>query len=246
VNTLIVKAYRFTMWAAVLAAGVSLERTGLIRYLSDPFEMHFTLGLIYQHVNMVLVSMSIATFLGVTIGILFTRTGFKRYSGIVMYIVGLGQTVPSLAVIAVAMSFIGIGFKAAVFALCIYSILPIARNTLAGISSVPSWIIDASRGMGMPKYKILLEIEIPNAMKVILTGFRIALIINIGTAALAFLIGAGGLGDHIFTGISLMRMDKLLAGAIPTTLLALFADYLCEILGLFIIPKGLRLEERTQ
>ena len=244
-NTLTSKAYRFTLLIILLAAGVSVERTGLIRYLSDPFEMHFTLSLIYQHINMVLVSMSIATFIGLTVGIIFSRPGFKKYSGIVMYIVGLGQTVPSLAVIAIAMSFIGIGFKAAVFALCIYSILPIARNTLAGISSVPSWIIDAARGMGMPKYKILFQIELPNAMKVILTGFRVALIINIGTAALAFLIGAGGLGDHIFTGISLMRMDKLLAGAIPTTLLALFADYLCELLGLLIIPKGLRLDEKT-
>jgi osmoprotectant transport system permease protein len=244
-NTLTTKAYRFVMLIIVLAAGVSVERTGLIRYLSDPFEMHFTLRLIYQHINMVLVSMSIATFIGITCGILFTRPGFKKYSGIVMYIVGLGQTVPSLAVIALAMSFIGIGFKAAVFALCIYSILPIARNTLAGISSVQTWIIDAARGMGMPEYKILFQIEIPNAMKVILTGFRVALIINIGTAALAFLIGAGGLGDHIFTGISLMRMDKLLAGAIPTTMLALFADYLCELLGLFIVPKGLRLYDKS-
>jgi osmoprotectant transport system permease protein len=244
-NTVTSKAYRFTLIIILLAAGVSVERTGLIKYLSDPFELQFTLSLIYQHINMVLVSMAIATIIGVTVGIIFTRPGFKKYSGIVMYIVGLGQTVPSLAVIAIAMSFIGIGFNAAVFALCIYSILPIARNTLAGISSVPSWIIDAARGMGMPKYRILFQIEVPNAMNVILTGFRVALIINIGTAALAFLIGAGGLGDHIFTGISLMRMDKLLAGAIPTTLLALIADYLCEILGLLIIPKGLRLNEKT-
>ena len=193
---------------------------------------------------MVLASMSIAAFIGLTIGILSTRPGLKKYSGIVMYIVGLGQTVPSLAVIAIAMSFIGIGFKAAVLALSIYSVLPIARNTLAGISSVPSWMIDAAKGIGIPKYRILFQIEIPNAMKVILTGFRVALIINIGTAALAFLIGAGGLGDHIFTGIALMRMDKLLAGAIPTTLIALFADYLCELLGLLIIPKGLRLNEK--
>ena len=244
-NTITSKAYRFILLIILLAAGISLERTGLIEYLSDPFEMHFTLNLIYQHVNMVFMSMSIAAFIGLAIGIIFTRPGFKKYAGTVMYIVGLGQTIPSLAVIALAMSFIGIGFKAAVFALSIYSILPVARNTLAGITSVPSWIIDAARGIGMPKYKILFEIELPNAMNVILTGFRVALIINIGTAALAFLIGAGGLGDHIFTGISLMRMDKLLAGAIPTTLLALFADYLCELLGYLIIPKGLRLDEKA-
>lgn len=242
-NKLTGRLYRFILILILLAAVLLVEKTGLIKYLSDPFEMNYTISLIIQHINMVLVSMSIATFIGLSIGIIFTRSGFRRYSGIVMYIVGLGQTIPSLAVIAIAMSFIGIGFKAAVFALCIYSVLPIARNTMAGISSVPTWIIDAAKGIGMPKYKILFQIEIPNAMKVILTGFRVALIINIGTAALAFLIGAGGLGDHIFTGISLMRIDKLLAGAIPTTMLALFADYLCELLGLLIIPKGLRLGE---
>lgn len=244
-NALTVKIYRFILFIVLLVAGISVERTGLIKYLSDPFERQYTLSLITQHVNMVFVSMAIATVIGLSVGIIFTRPKFKKYSGAVMYIVGLGQTVPSLAVIAIAMSFMGIGFKAAVFALCIYSILPIARNTMAGITSVPSWIIDAAKGIGMPRYKILFQIEIPNAMKVILTGFRVALIINIGTAALAFLIGAGGLGDHIFTGIALMRMDILLAGAIPTTILALFADYICELLGLFIIPKGLRLYKET-
>ena len=162
-----------------------------------------------------------------------------------MYIVGLGQTIPSLAVIALAMSILGIGYKAAVFALFIYSVLPIARNTMAGINAVPPWIIDAARGMGMPHSQILFQIEIPNAMSVILTGFRVSLVINIGTAALAFLIGAGGLGEHIFTGIDLMRPDKLLAGAVPTILLALFADYVCGLVGLLIIPKGLR-PERSQ
>jgi len=88
-----------------------------------------------------------------------------------------------------------------------------------------------------------MEVEIPNAMKVILTGFRVALIINIGTAALAYVIGAGGLGDLIFTGISLMQTDTLLAGAIPVTLLALFADFLSELLGIALISRGLRLSE---
>jgi len=97
--------------------------------------------------------------------------------------------------------------------------------------------------MGMPPLKILMEVEIPNAMKVILTGFRVALIINIGTAALAYVIGAGGLGDLIFTGINLMQTDKLLAGAIPVTLLALFADFLSELLGLALISRGLRLSD---
>jgi osmoprotectant transport system permease protein len=243
-NTLFGKIYRFVLMVILLIAGIAIERAGLIDYFSDPFEVYYTLNLVNQHIIMVGISMLIATILGLSVGVIFTRQRFKKYAGVVMYIVGLGQTIPSLAVIAISMSFIGIGFKAAIFALFLYSVLPIARNTLAGISSVPPWMIDAAKGIGMPDYQILIHIELPNAMKVILTGFRVALMINISTAALAFLIGAGGLGDLIFTGISLMRTDKLLAGAIPTTMLALFADYLCELLGFLIVPKGLRLNAK--
>jgi osmoprotectant transport system permease protein len=239
------KVYRFILLILLLSAGISLERTGLIEYLSDPFELGYTFNLLRQHIWLVGTSMSVATVLGLLVGIVFTRPGFKRYAGSAMYIVGLGQTIPSLAVIALAMSIIGIGFKAAVFALFIYSVLPIARNTMAGIKSIPSWMLDAAKGMGMTDMRILFQVEIPNAMDVILTGFRVALVINIGTAALAFLIGAGGLGEHIFIGIDLMRSDKLLAGAIPTVLLALLADYLCEILGFALIPKGLRLKQAS-
>lgn len=239
------KAYRFLLVILLIAAGVFIERAGLIEYLSDPYELAHTLRLIVQHLTMVGVSMLIATFLGLTVGIVFTRPGFRRYTGVVMYVVGLGQTIPSLAVIAIAMSFLGIGFKPAVFALFVYSVLPIARNTLAGINAVPSWIIDAAKGMGMTNRRILFQVELPNAMKVILTGFRVSLVINIGTAALAFLIGAGGLGEHIFTGIDLMRPDKLLAGAVPTTLLALLADYLVELFGLLVIPRGIRMSREV-
>lgn len=241
-NSTLSKVYRFILLIILLVAGMSLERTGMVDYLSDPFELGYTIKLLEQHLELVAISMAMATSLGLAVGIIFTRPKFKRYAGLVMYIVGLGQTIPSLAVIALAMSFLGIGFKAAVFALFIYSTLPLARNTMAGIKAIPTWILDAATGMGMSNTRILFQIEIPNAMDVILTGFRVALIINIGTAALAFLIGAGGLGEHIFIGINLMRTDKLLAGAIPLILLALFADYLCELLGLLIIPKGLRLK----
>lgn len=242
-NKLFSKLYRIIIAVIILIAGVTFERTGLIELLSDPYEYPVIMDLFGQHLYMVTLSMVFATILGVTAGIVLTRNRFRRYAGVCMYIIGLGQTIPSLAVLALAMSFLGIGFKPAVFALTIYSILPIARNTLAGITAVPPELIDAGKGMGMPPIRILFEVEIPNAMKVILTGFRVALIINIGTAALAYVIGAGGLGDLIFTGISLMQTDKLLAGAIPVTLLALFADFLSELLGLTLISKGLRLSD---
>ena len=240
---LLVKLYRISIAVIILIAGVTFERTGLIELLSDPYEYPVIMELFIQHLYMVTVSMIFATIIGVTAGIVLTRKRFRRYAGICMYIIGLGQTIPSLAVLALAMSFLGIGTKPAIFALTIYSILPIARNTLAGITAVPPELIDAGKGMGMPPLKILMEVEIPNAMKVILTGFRVALIINIGTAALAYVIGAGGLGDLIFTGINLMQTDKLLAGAIPVTLLALFADFLSELMGLLLVSKGLRLSD---
>jgi osmoprotectant transport system permease protein len=242
VSRLFEKAYRFILLVALVAAGVFVERMGVVDYLLDPFEFAYTLDLIGQHLTMVGVSMLLATLTGLAVGIIFTRPRFKRFTGIVMYIVGLGQTIPSLAVIAISMSFMGVGFKPAVFALYIYSVLPIARNTLAGINSVPSWMIEAAKGMGMTNLRILFQVELPNATRVIITGFRISLVINIGTTALAFLIGAGGLGEHIFTGIDLMQPAKLLAGAIPTTLLALSADYLVEIFGVLVIPRGIRVE----
>lgn len=237
------KLYRIIIAIIILIAGVTFERTGLVELLSDPYEYPVILELFMQHLYMVTLSMSFATIIGVTAGILLTRRRFRKYAGVCMYIIGLGQTIPSLAVLALAMSFLGIGMKPAIFALTIYSILPIARNTLAGITAVPSELIDAGKGMGMPPMRILMEVEMPNAMEVILTGFRVALIINIGTATLAYVIGAGGLGDLIFTGISLMQTDKLLAGAIPVTLLALFADFLSELLGLVLVSRGLRLSK---
>lgn len=241
--SMLTRIYRLLLVLLLLFLGVLLERAGMLEYLADPYESAYVLTLARQHVVMVAVAMLLATTLGLGVGIVFTRAGLKRYAGIVMYIVGLGQTIPSLAVLAIIMSFMGIGFRPAVFALFIYSVLPIARNTLAGINAVPNWLLDAAKGMGMNNRQILWHVEIPNAMKVILTGFRVSLVICIGTAALAFLIGAGGLGEQIFMGIDLMRTDKLLAGAIPTILLALLADYLCEFLSLVLISKGLRLEQ---
>ena len=235
------KLYTIIIAFIILIAGVIFERTGLVELLSDPYEYPVIVGLFFQHLYMVSLSMSFATVIGITSGIVLTRRRFRKYAGVCMYIIGLGQTIPSLAVLALAMSFLGLGVKPAVFALTIYSILPIARNTLSGITAVPPELIDAGKGMGMPPMKILMEVELPNAMEVILTGFRIALVINIGTAALAYVIGAGGLGDLIFTGINLMQTDKLLAGAIPVTLLALFADFLTGLLGLALVSKGLRL-----
>lgn len=239
------KIWQLLFVLILLFLGVYAERSGFVAYVTDPFEYEYIWELFLQHCSIVAVSMAIATLIGVLVGVLFTRPRLKRYAGVCMYIVGLGQTIPSLAVLALCMSFMGIGFKPAVFALTIYSILPIARNTLAGINAVPPALINAARGMGMPGWRILWEVELPCAMAVILTGFRVAVVINVGTVALAYLVGAGGMGDLIFTGIDLMQAEKLLAGAIPVTLLALILDWCCEMLSLVLVSRGLRLKQQS-
>lgn len=234
------------VWYALLAmlllmAAYGMQQIGFFSYfMENPYEI---LVLTKEHLLMVGLSMSIAIAVGIPLGIVLTRSMFKKWGGVIMYIVGIGQSIPSLAVIALGMGFLGLGFKPAVFALALYALLPIVRNTFNGINSVSAEILEAGRGMGMAPIHILWEIEIPNALYVILAGVRTALIINIGTAALAFLVGGGGLGDLIFTGIDLFEPGIMLAGAIPTALLALAADRLFDLLENWLIPKGIQKAE---
>jgi osmoprotectant transport system permease protein len=164
----------------------------------------------------------------------------------VIGIANLGQTIPSLAILALAMGFIGIGIPAAIIALFVYSLLPIIQNTIAGIDSVDPDTIDAAHGMGLTPRQILWRIEMPNALISILAGIRTALVINIGTAALAYLVGAGGLGVWIFTGIRLFDNSFLISGAVPVTLLAILIDFLFRWLEFILVPKGLRLAKKAQ
>ena len=131
-----------------------------------------------------------------------------------------------------------LGLTGAAFALFVLTLLPIVLNTIAGLRSVPQPLIEAARGMGMTPAQILRRVELPNAVFVILAGIRTALAINVGTAPLAFLIGGGGLGELIFTGIDLMDPSMLLAGAIPTALLAIFVDFLVGQAQFWLIPRG--------
>ncbi|MEC0304874.1 ABC transporter permease, partial [Terribacillus saccharophilus] len=125
-------------------------------------------------------------------------------------------------------------------------LLPILQNTIAGLDSVDDNMIDAAKGMGLTNAQILWKIELPNALTSIIAGVRTALVINIGTAALAYLIGAGGLGVWIFTGIRLFDNAFLMSGAVPVTLLAIVIDYLFKWLQFALVPKGLRLARKAQ
>jgi osmoprotectant transport system permease protein len=112
------------------------------------------------------------------------------------------------------------------------------RNTYTGILSVPPFMLEAARGMGMTSRQILWRVELPNALYVMIAGIRTALVINVGTAPLAFLIGGGGLGQLIFTGIDLFNTPMMLAGAIPTAILAVIVDFFLGMLAFYGVPRG--------
>lgn len=191
------------------------------------------------HIQLVLLSMLIAIVVGVTLGIIITRV--KALKGITLGAAGILQTIPSLAMLGFMIPLFGIGMKTAIAALFLYSLLPIIRNTYAGITDVDKSIVEAARGMGMTNSQILFKVQIPLALNVIMAGVRTATVINVGTATLAAFIGAGGLGEFIFLGIQRNIDAIILLGAIPAALLALIIDYVLGVVEKMTTPKGLKL-----
>lgn len=179
-----------------------------------------------QHLGLMLVSMLGAITVGVLVGIMISRPKLYYIGRGVENVVNVGQTIPSLAILALFFTIIGLGFRVAVFALFLYSILPILRNTFAGITSVESSVIESAKGMGMNPFRILTRIELPLAFPIIVAGIRTAVVINVGAATLATFIGAGGLGDLIVTGLSLGRSMIILTGAGLAALTAIILDYI--------------------
>lgn len=206
-----------------------------LEFLSYRYDEILTLTV--QHLQITAVSISLAILIGVPIGIFITR--YQKTAGTILGVANVFQTLPSLALFGLMIPILGIGYKPSVFVLFLYALLPIIKNTYIGISSLDPAIIDAGRGMGMKNNEILRRIELPLALPVIMGGIRISTVINIGTATLASLIGAGGLGDLIFKGISMNNTYLILAGAIPTALLAITIDYLMGLLEKRLVPKGL-------
>jgi osmoprotectant transport system permease protein len=178
------------------------------------------------HLYLVGVSLSLAALVALPLGIALTRPHLKKLAPYVVGLVNVCQTVPSFAVIALFVGLLGIGERTAIFALWVYSLLPILNNTITGVSGVDRAIIDAARGMGMARLHILTKIEVPLAMPVIMAGIRTAAVINAGTAVIATYVGAGGLGDIIVTGMMIMQPQILILGAGYATIVALLIDYL--------------------
>lgn len=221
---------------AVFLLGIWVSASGLLDQML--FYREDIVYLSQQHMMLVAASGGAAILVGVPVGIWLSRPAMERYAETVMQVFNIGTTIPTLAVIALSMTLLGIGFPPAFFGLFVASLLPIVRNTYAGLLAVPPHLKEAANGMGMTQAQILWRVEMPNALYVIFSGIRTALAINVGTTPLAFLIGGGGLGELIFTGIDLMDTGMLLAGALPTAALAVLIDYLMGQAQLRLIPKG--------
>jgi osmoprotectant transport system permease protein len=191
---------------------------------------------VVEHLKLMGVSSAIALAFAIPAGIAVTRPRLKFLRPLFLGIANLGQAMPSLAFIALVFLVVGIGFTPAVLALVAYAILPILRNTIAGIESVDPAIKEAALGMGLSKMQVLLRMELPLAFPVMFAGIRTATVINVGTAALATFIAGGGLGDIIREGIALNRSIVFYTGGITTALLAISVDWIGEITEAWLSP----------
>ncbi|MDT2598852.1 ABC transporter permease [Enterococcus hulanensis] len=180
----------------------------------------------WEHFYLSFLAIFLGILVAVPLGALLTRV--EKGSETIIKVVGVFQTIPSLALLSIMIPFFGIGKIPAVIALFLYSLLPILRNTYVGIKSVDATYLDAAKGMGMSQMQRLLQIELPLAMGVIMAGIRVSTVYVISWTTLASYIGAGGLGDFIFNGLNLYRMDLVMMGTIPITLLALLSDALLK------------------
>ena len=196
--------------------------------------------LLLEHVALVFASLIASIAIGVPLGVLAARR--QPTAPVVFGVTGVIQTIPSLALLAILIPLTGrIGPVPAFIALTLYALLPIVRNTHAGLTQIPREMIEAAKALGLQPPTILRRIELPLAMQTLLAGVKTSAVVNVGTATIAAFIGAGGFGDRIVTGLALNDQTALLAGAIPVAALALLVQGLFELIEKRVVPAGLRL-----
>jgi osmoprotectant transport system permease protein len=198
----------------------------------------------YEHLVLVAVSLSSAIIVAIPLGIFSAYR--PRFGQIIVSIAGIIQTIPALALLVFMIPLFGIGGPPAIVVLFLYSLLPILRNTYTGLQSIPHQVLESAQALGLPPATRLRLVELPIASPTILAGIKTSAVINVGTATLGALIGAGGYGQPILTGIRLDDMGLILEGAIPAAGLALLVQGLFEWAERIVVPKGLRLEEEKR
>jgi osmoprotectant transport system permease protein len=215
---------------------------GFIDYLTAPGTIDALVEQGLEHITLVITSVILAILIGVALGITAHRLRLLRNP--IMNVLSLILTIPSLAFFALLLPLVGIGNTGPIIALTGYALLPIARNTLAGLGSVDPAVVESARGMGMSNVQRLIQMELPVAWPVILTGIRVATQLTVGIAAIAVLVGGGGLGDEIYSGLrrigSAGAFEALLGGTLAVLVIALAFDTLYQLIGRLTTSKGLR------
>lgn len=192
-----------------------------------------------RHLELVAESLLAAVLLGIPLGIVAARSA--RIAAVLLGITGILQTIPSLALLAFLIPVLGTGIRPALVALFLYSLLPIVRNTYTGLTTIPPNLAEAAEALGLSPSARLLRVSLPMASPSVMAGIKTSAVINVGTATLAALIGAGGLGDPIWRGIQTVNHDLILQGAIPAAALALLVQGGFDFLDRVVVPRGLRL-----
>ena len=192
-----------------------------------------------RHLSLVLISLLLAVLAGIPLGVLAARSPWLGSA--ILSVTGLLQTIPSLALLAALIPLFGIGAVPALIALFLYSLLPIVRNTYVGLTTLPGPLAEAADAIGLSPRAQLLRVRLPMASPAIMAGIKTSAVINVGTATLAALIGAGGLGEPILSGIQLRQGSLILQGAVPAALLALLVQRAFDLVDRVAIPRGLRL-----
>ncbi|GCF93868.1 choline ABC transporter permease [Enterococcus florum] len=194
-----------------------------------------------EHLYISAFALALGILVAVPLGILLTR--LPKVANVVIGVASVLQTVPSLALLALMIPFFGVGKLPAIIALFIYSLLPILRNTYIGMKGVDRNYRDVAKGMGMTNLQSIISVELPIAIPTIMAGIRLGAVYVIAWATLASYIGAGGLGDLIFSGLNNFQPPLIFAGTIPVILIALLSDFLLGILENRMTPNALRKEE---
>ena len=223
---------------AAVAAAFLREHFALAQINQGHGAARMILARTLEHLWLVGVSLFAAMVVAVPLGVFAAKK--PKLGQIVLAAVGVIQTLPTLALLVFMIPLFGIGGLPAVVALFLYSLLPIVRNTHAGLTGIPHALLESAQALGLPPAAQLRLIELPLASPLILAGIKSAAVINVGTATLGALIGAGGLGQPIFTGIRLDNLSLILQGAIPASLLALAVQAAFELIERWVVPRGLR------
>ena len=229
--------YAVPIWVAIgIAASIGLYQT-LIGTISDGFVLNepFLMSRMIEHVLLSAAAFAVVTAVGVPLGVLIAQAG-PALRVPVFLLANLGQAVPGIGILVLLYAFFGLGFAPTVIALVAYGLLPVLRNTVAGIQGVDPAAVDAARGMGMTRWQALARVQFPLASPLIFAGLRTSLVLIIGTATLGNFIGGGGLGDVIASGINIS--DRIVfVGAVMVASLALIADWALSMVERVAVPR---------